>query len=130
MEAEVKQVGGRHYEADYQHWDWALETGLGYLEGSATKYVSRWRSKGGVQDLKKALSFVRKLRAHADTVEPAGNRRRWDPVKLDRYIKAANLGQLEAIFTKQMDHWINVTGLDAAELTLEELIDEAMREHC
>jgi len=45
----IKQVGGDHYAAEYQHWDWAGETQLGYLESAATKYVSRWRKKGGVQ---------------------------------------------------------------------------------
>jgi hypothetical protein len=35
-------------------WVVAME-GLGYLEGTAVKYVSRWRSKGGIQDLEKAV---------------------------------------------------------------------------
>lgn len=56
------QVTGSHYQGtNYQHWDWTLDTGMGYLEGVATKYVARWRKKGGVVDLQKALHFVNKL---------------------------------------------------------------------
>ena len=57
----VDQVGGDHYRAEFQHWDWAAETQLGYLEGNATKYVARWRKKNGRQDLEKARSYVLKL---------------------------------------------------------------------
>lgn len=55
------QVGGSHYKAEYQHWDWAEDIGLGYLEGAGSAYVLRWQSKGGVEDLKKAIHFVEKL---------------------------------------------------------------------
>lgn len=60
MAANDKQVGGQHYAATYQHWDWAWDTGMGYLPGSITKYVSRWRKKNGLQDLQKALHFAEK----------------------------------------------------------------------
>jgi hypothetical protein len=35
--------------------------GLGYLEGTAVKYVSRWRAKGGIQDLEKAVHALKYL---------------------------------------------------------------------
>ena len=35
--------------------------GLGYLEGTAVKYVSRWRAKGGIQDLEKAVHAIQYL---------------------------------------------------------------------
>jgi hypothetical protein len=57
----VAQVGGNHYAADYQHWDWVEDLEMGYLEGNATKYLVRWRSKNGLQDLKKARSYIMKL---------------------------------------------------------------------
>lgn len=50
-----------HYDTGYQHWNLVLDTGMGYLEGNATKYVSRWRKKNGLEDLKKALHYVNKL---------------------------------------------------------------------
>jgi hypothetical protein len=61
MTANQRQVGGQHYQSDYQHWDLAVFLGLGYLEASSTKYVSRWRKKGGIQDLEKALHYLDKL---------------------------------------------------------------------
>lgn len=57
----VTQVGGNHYAAEYQHWDWAEEVRLGCMEYAATKYLTRWRKKDSLQDLKKAKSYVQKL---------------------------------------------------------------------
>lgn len=61
--AEVEQVGGDHYASEYQHWDFVTDTHQSYPQGCATKYVTRWRKKGGVEDLKKALSYVAKARS-------------------------------------------------------------------
>lgn len=57
------QVGGEHYSRGgaIQHWDLVELNGLGYLEGCATKYVTRWRNKNGVQDLEKAVHYITKL---------------------------------------------------------------------
>lgn len=63
------QHGGTHYrEKEYQHWDWVCDIGLPYLLGCATKYVSRWRKKGGELDLAKAIHYVEK--AEERGVEP------------------------------------------------------------
>lgn len=62
MTANDKQVGGQHYKGStFQHWDLIDQHGIGYLEGCATKYVSRWRKKNGEEDLQKALHYVEKL---------------------------------------------------------------------
>lgn len=55
------QVGGTHYAADYQHWDYVLDCKLGYLQAQATKYLTRWRKKNGIQDLLKARHYATKL---------------------------------------------------------------------
>lgn len=61
--ANERQIGGDHYKRDgsLEHWDLIERSGIGYLEGCATKYVARWRQKGGVQDLEKAEHYVQKL---------------------------------------------------------------------
>lgn len=59
--ANDRQVGGAHYAKPIQHWDYVVAQGLGYFEGQITKYVSRWRDKGGIQDLEKARHFLDKL---------------------------------------------------------------------
>lgn len=62
MQANNKQIGGNHYkEATIEPWDAVLDWKLGYLDGSAIKYIARWRKKGGVQDLQKAIHFLEKL---------------------------------------------------------------------
>lgn len=61
----VQQVGGTHYGTKFGHWDYCKLARTPYLEGAATKYLFRWRDKGGVQDLKKALTFVQKLAVNA-----------------------------------------------------------------
>lgn len=61
MSANDKQVGGSHYKTNIEPWDAILDWGLGYLDGSAVKYLSRWHKKGGIQDIEKAIHFLQKL---------------------------------------------------------------------
>lgn len=58
------QVGGGHYKnaEGYEHWDLVLDLNLGYLDGVATKYITRWRKANKpVQDLQKSLHYVEKM---------------------------------------------------------------------
>ena len=60
--ANARQVGGDHYQSKpIQPWDFILANGLGFLEGCVVKYVTRWRHKGGIEDLKKARHYLDKL---------------------------------------------------------------------
>jgi hypothetical protein len=60
--ANEKQVGGAHYAVKtIQPWDYIIANNLGYLEGNVVKYVSRWKDKGGIEDLKKAQHYLQKL---------------------------------------------------------------------
>ena len=62
MPANEEQVGGRHYiEKQIQPWDYIIANKLGYLEGNIVKYVSRYKEKGGVEDLIKASHYLEKL---------------------------------------------------------------------
>jgi len=56
------QVGGDHYKkyGDLQPWDVITAWNLGYLDGTALKYIARWRDKGGIADLEKAIHFLQK----------------------------------------------------------------------
>ena len=63
-----KQIGGSHYKRlVIQPWDYVLANGIGYCEGSAIKYLSRWKDKGGIQDLYKAKHFIDKLIEHEES---------------------------------------------------------------
>jgi hypothetical protein len=60
--ANEQQVGGAHYAVKaIQPWDYIIANNLGYLEGNVVKYVSRWKDKGGIEDLKKAQHYLQKL---------------------------------------------------------------------
>jgi hypothetical protein len=59
--ANAVQVGGDHYKTEIQTWDYIIANDLGYLEGNIIKYVSRYRKKGGVDDLRKAQHYLQKL---------------------------------------------------------------------
>lgn len=56
------QIAGDHYKRFKGHepWDVITAWGLGYLEGTALKYIARWQHKGGVEDLRKAGHFIQK----------------------------------------------------------------------
>ena len=56
------QIAGDHYKSKaVQPWDYIVANNLGYLEGNIVKYVSRWKDKGGIEDLKKARHYLDKL---------------------------------------------------------------------
>lgn len=61
--ANAKQVAGDHYKkyGDFQPWDAVIAWNLGYLEGTALKYIARWKDKNGIEDIKKAIHFLEKL---------------------------------------------------------------------
>ncbi len=58
-EALGTQVGGSHYkDMAIQPIDYILGNGLGYCEANVVKYVSRWKVKNGVEDLRKARHYL------------------------------------------------------------------------
>lgn len=53
------QVGGGHYKnLKIQPIEYIHANNLGYCEANVVKYISRWRSKGGLQDLEKVKHYV------------------------------------------------------------------------
>jgi len=62
MSALNQQVGGQHYKTmAIQPVEFIHKNAIGFIEGSIIKYVSRWRLKGGVEDLRKAQHFLQIL---------------------------------------------------------------------
>ncbi len=54
-----KQEGGDHYKKrKIQPIDYILANKLSFCEGNVVKYVTRWRDKGGLEDLKKARQYL------------------------------------------------------------------------
>jgi hypothetical protein len=53
------QIGGDHYKGfPIQPAYFCHINKIPYLEATAIKYLCRWRNKGGVQDLDKAIHFI------------------------------------------------------------------------
>lgn len=61
MSANNKQIAGSHYKSPMECWDYILANDLGYLEGTAIKYITRWKKKNGIEDIQKAIHFLEKL---------------------------------------------------------------------
>jgi hypothetical protein len=63
--ASSKQIGGDHYKGlSIQPAEFCHRNNIPYLEATAIKYLCRWRSKGGVQDLDKAIHFIELLKEY------------------------------------------------------------------
>ncbi len=60
--ANAKQVGGHHYKTKIEHWDYAAANQMDPFQYQITKYITRWKKKGGLQDLEKAQHFLDKYR--------------------------------------------------------------------
>jgi len=87
-EANGYQIGGDHYRLQlYQHWDMVYDTRLNYFLSCATKYLSRYHRKNGVEDLQKAKHFLEKYKPWFwDTV-----RYFWYRRKFERWIGSLDL---------------------------------------
>lgn len=58
----AKQEGGRHYkDLAIQPVQYIHANGIGFFEGNVIKYVTRWRAKAGVEDLRKAKHYIELL---------------------------------------------------------------------
>jgi hypothetical protein len=57
-----EQIGGDHYsKLAIQPAVYAEQNKLSYLQGNAIKYITRYKDKGGVEDLYKAIHTVKLL---------------------------------------------------------------------
>ena len=53
------QHGGNHYKKlKIQPVEYIMANAIPYMEGNVIKYVSRWKDKGGIEDLKKAKHYL------------------------------------------------------------------------
>lgn len=52
------QIGGTHYsKMKIQPIDYILENDLSYLQGNVIKYISRYKDKNGIEDIRKAIHY-------------------------------------------------------------------------
>jgi hypothetical protein len=122
----------KHYRSDgYIHWDLIIETHTEYLAANATKYISRWRKKNGLQDLQKAVHYIDKLIESAKLgfiespmrVLPEINEP--DFAEVAKFCLANNLSEREQIAVTELILWRNTDDLENARDTVNLLIEEA-----
>ena len=59
MKEKDKQIGGDHYKGmGIQPIEYIMTNNLSYCEANVVKYVSRWKNKNGVEDLRKARHYI------------------------------------------------------------------------
>jgi len=57
-----KQVAGNHYKNfKIQPIEFILKNNISFCEGNVIKYICRYKTKGGLQDLEKAKHYIELL---------------------------------------------------------------------
>lgn len=135
-EADSYQVSGNHYRTSYQHWTFVQRCGLGYLDGCASKYITRWRKTvKPVSDLEKAGHYVAKMLENVPAVFPPNRRpQRFLRQELARFVDANQLeGDDVAIMTAlvtweteaELQLARELIGAQLAQIVVDEGIQEA-----
>ena len=58
----VNATSPNHYsKLSIEPWDFIYENKLDFFEGNVVKYICRWKEKGGIEDLQKALTYLERL---------------------------------------------------------------------
>lgn len=122
IDVNKRQVGGDHYKVAMEHWDWAIALGLPYLEGTATKYIARWKRKNGIEDLEKARHYLEKLIDCGMDVYQI--RRTNITIATADFVVANSLDGREAMICLLIATWRNKEELCHAFMLLSELIDD------
>ena len=61
--ARFRQVGGDHYKKyKIQPVEYIHANKIPFIEGNVIKYVTRWRDKGGLKDIDKAIHLLEFLK--------------------------------------------------------------------
>lgn len=55
------KINPSYYRKKIEVTDFILEYDMGFAEGNIIKYVTRYKDKNGVEDLKKARWYINKL---------------------------------------------------------------------
>jgi hypothetical protein len=54
-----KQIGGSHYkDCAIQPVDYIVENKLDFLEGNVVKYITRHKTKNGIEDIRKVIHYA------------------------------------------------------------------------
>ena len=130
MTATDQQVGGKHYrEMAIQPIEFILANNMGFAEGSVIEYVSRWRQKGGLEDLKKALHFLEFITESRNQIADMrhGFRVLKPTITAHKYIEANAIPEQEADIIRWVYFWShnpNLINLENAVISLQSFVEE------
>lgn len=121
-----KQIGGNHYRAPIQHWDFVEYNGIGYLEGCATKYATRNRKKhqSPKQDLEKAIHYVEKAQALYLAGVKKPRREGSLVLSVEDFAKANGLTEEETEVVYLLANWKEASDLQDAIELIQDMIGE------
>ena len=61
-EENMNEADPDHYSnLPMEPWDFIQQNKLDFFEGNVVKYICRWKNKGGVTDLRKAITYIEKI---------------------------------------------------------------------
>lgn len=114
MKADEKQISGDHYRTvpgGIQHWTYCIRAEVPNLEYAASKYVTRWRKKGGLTDLKKALHYMEKRLESFEWGVGATQGGKKIDIMFGEFIRDNEIPEQEASLLDVMMHWSDRTQL-------------------
>lgn len=126
VSANDRQIAGSHYASKYQHWDFVLDTGMDYLAGCASKYVSRHRKKGGLVDLEKSLHYVDKLIENHEAIIKVRPLRPVLDAFVNRFVDSNKLTELEHAVIMGLTCWTRELDLQNVKTGIQLLIKECV----
>lgn len=116
----------KHYavpEGGIQHKDYCAAIDAPYFEGCASKYVTRYQKKGGVEDLKKALQYIKyRLEAFDYNRGPFVGQLKNEAL-FEQFIKDNNIPGEESDIIDLILHWKEFEDLEEAMIRINDLID-------
>jgi len=116
------QHGGTHYKKlGMQPVEFIAANTWDFFSGSVLKYLTRWRDKGGTEDLKKALHFAQmRIQLNAE-VPPTFHSR---SVRMTTYVERNGIPEVEHHLFLELEVWV-MAGVRSVECRARFLADLA-----
>lgn len=122
------QIGGNHYRSlAIQPTEFSMRNGLDFCIGSILKYLTRWRSKNGLEDIRKAKHFVEIREAFPHDIHPP----RQIAITMLEYVTRNNIRPDDAEALYRLEAYYNAVGhhgrigADRLMLEIDRLMDRA-----
>lgn len=128
------QVGGTHYQATIQVWDFVAENGIPFMEGNIVKYVTRAKKKrdNPVQDLEKAQHYLQKLKEFVakGSAFPRGGFLNSVKISARKFTESNGLGARQEQVIRLVAFWRSTQDLTHAEDLLAQWIADEIAHPC